>query len=45
MEKENKKIIIPLYETHPVANSEDGSEENKKDALEMAKEWVEEHKL
>lgn len=45
MKKEKNKIIIPLYETHPIAKSEDGSEEIKKNAVEMAKEWVEEHKI
>lgn len=45
MRKKKDKIIIPLYETHPIAKSEDGSEENKKDAVQMAKEWVEEHRM
>ncbi|MBR5310077.1 MAG: hypothetical protein IKU42_03015 [Oscillospiraceae bacterium] len=45
MKKKREKIIVPIFETNPIAKSEKGSKENKKEAIEMAKEWVEEHKL
>lgn len=44
--KKNKnKIIVPLYETHPIRNGEKGSKKTLEDAVEMAKKWVEENKL
>lgn len=44
--KKNKnKVIIPLYETHPIAKAEDGTEKDLEDAVEMARKWVEENKL
>ena len=43
-EKKNK-IIVPLFETHPIAKGETGDEKTLEDAVEMAKKWVEENKL
>lgn len=47
MKKKNdkKKIIVPLFKTHPVAEAEKGSKKTLEDAVEMAKKWVEENKL
>ena len=38
-------IILPLYETNPIAESETGDEKTLEDAVEMAKKWVDENKL
>ena len=44
--KKNKnKIIVPLYETNPIAEGENGDKETLEDAVEMAKKWVDENKL
>ena len=44
--KKNKnKVIVPLFETNPIAKGEKGTEKNLEDAVEMAKKWVEENKL
>ena len=43
--KEKDKIIVPLYETNPIAEGEKGNRETLKDAVEMAKKWVDENKL
>ena len=43
--KSKNKVFVPLYETHPIVNAEDGTEKDLEDAVEMAKKWVEENKL
>ncbi len=43
--KTKNKIIVPLYETHPIAKAEEGTEKTLEDAVAMAKKWVEENKL
>lgn len=43
--KDKNKIIVPLFETHPIAKAEDGGEKTLEDAVEMAKKWVEENRL
>ena len=43
--KEKNKIILPVYETNPIAEGENGSEKTLEDAIEMAKKWVGENKL
>ena len=43
--KEKNKIILPVYETNPIAEGENGTEKSLEDALEMAKKWVDENKL
>lgn len=43
--KSKNKVIIPLYETHPIAKAEDGTKKDLEDAVEMARKWVEENKL
>ncbi len=43
--KDKNKIIVPLYETHPISGGETGTEKTLEDAVEMAKKWVEENKL
>lgn len=43
--KEKNKIIVPLFETNPIAKGEKGTENTLEDAVEMAKKWVEENKL
>lgn len=43
--KNKSKIIVPLYETHPIAKAEEGNEKNLEAAVEMAKKWVDENKL
>ncbi len=43
--KQKNKIIVPLYETHPIAKAEEGGKETLETAVEMAKKWVEENKL
>ncbi len=43
--KKKEKIIIPIFETHPIAEGEKGTEKTLEDAVEMAKKWVEENKL
>ncbi len=46
LKKDKKeKIIIPKYITHPIPNAEKGDEKDMEDAVEIAKKWVEEHKL
>jgi len=43
--KEKNKVIVPLFETNPIAKGEKGTEKTLEDAVEMAKKWVEENKL
>ncbi len=43
--KDKNKIIVPLFETHPIAKAESGDEKNLEDAVEMAKKWVDENKI
>ena len=43
--KKKNKIIVPLYETNPIAEGENGDKETLEDAVEMAKKWVDENKL
>ncbi len=44
--KKNKnRVIVPVYETHPISGAEKGDERTLEDAVEMAKKWVDEHKL
>ena len=43
--KDKNKIILPLYETNPIAEGETGNEKTLEDAIEMAKKWVDENKL
>ena len=43
--KEKNKIILPVYETNPIPESENESEKTLEDAIEMAKKWVDENKL
>ena len=43
--KKKNKIIVPLYETNPIAEAEKGNEKTLEDAVEMAKKWVDENKL
>ena len=43
--KEKNKIILPVYETNPIPEGENGSEKTLEDAIEMAKKWVDENKL
>ena len=43
--KKKNKIIIPLFETNPIAKGETGNEKTLEDAVEMAKKWVDENKL
>ncbi|MBQ4546745.1 MAG: hypothetical protein IJA17_06255 [Oscillospiraceae bacterium] len=43
--KNNNKIIVPLFDTNPIAEAENGNEKTLEDAVEMAKKWVEENKL
>ena len=44
-QKNKDKIIIPLFETNPIAKAEEGGERDIENAIEMAKKWVEENKL
>ena len=44
-QKDKNKIIIPIYETHPIPNGETGNEKTLEDAIKMAKKWVDENKL
>lgn len=43
--KKKEEIIIPVLETDPVANAENGDKTDLEKAVEMAKKWVEENKL
>lgn len=43
--KDKNKIIIPVFETNPIAEGEKGTEKTLEDAVEMAKKWVDENKL
>ena len=43
--KKEDKIILPLYETNPIAEGEKGTERTLEDAVKMAKKWVDENKL
>ncbi len=43
--KDKEKVIIPNFITHPIPNAESGDEKDMETAVEMAKKWVEEHKL
>lgn len=43
--KKKDKIIVPVFETNPIAKAESGTEKNLEDAVQMAKKWVEENKL
>jgi len=43
--KNNNKIIVPLFDTNPIAEAETGNEKTLEDTVEMAKKWVEENKL
>ena len=43
--KKREKVIVPLYETHPIAKGEKGDERTLEDAVEMAKKWVEENRI
>ena len=43
--KEKNRIIIPVYETNPIPEGENGTEKTLKEAIEMAKKWVDENKL
>ena len=43
-QKNKDKIIIPLFETNPIAEAEEVGEDIET-AIEMAKKWVEENKL
>lgn len=43
--KQKNKIIVPLYETHPIAKAEEGNDENLEDAVKMAKKWVDENRI
>lgn len=42
---EDKKEIIPLYETNPIYLGEKTSEEAEKLGVELAKDWVDKNKL
>ena len=43
--KDKNKIIVPVFETNPIAKAEDGDAEDMEKAVKMAKEWVEKNKL
>ena len=43
--KKRDKIVIPVFETDPIAKAEEGNEKTMNDAIEMAKKWVEDNKL
>ncbi|MBQ6876827.1 MAG: hypothetical protein IJO22_00295 [Oscillospiraceae bacterium] len=43
--KEKEKVIIPLYKTLPLAQKEKENGKTPEEAVEMAKKWVEEHRL
>lgn len=43
--KQKNKIIVPLYETHPIAKAEDGNDKDLEDAVKMAKKWVDENRI
>ena len=43
--KEKNNIILPVYETDPISEGENGTEKTLEDAIEMAKKWVDENKL
>ena len=43
--KKKDKIIVPVFETNPIPEGENGTEKTLEDAIEMAKKWVDENKL
>lgn len=43
--KDKNKVVIPVYETNPIAEGEKGTEKTLEDAVKMAKKWVDENKL
>ncbi len=45
IKKQKEKIIVPVYETNPIAKAEEGEKKPLEDAVEMARKWVEENKM
>ena len=45
IKKDKNKIVVPVFETNPIAEGEKGNKKTLEEAIEMAKKWVEENKL